>query len=122
MSDFKSKLPDFKELGSMTSKLFKDIRNSVSEIITEYKQKHPPEPEKPEGSTTSEAAVEAKETGSVKKAELKPEKKKAAAEAKKPEEKEAAVVEEEITPASDPLEVSPGAPVDDVVDPGDKGA
>jgi Sec-independent protein translocase protein TatA len=40
MSDLKSKLPDFKELGDITGKLFKDIKNSVSEIINDYKQKH----------------------------------------------------------------------------------
>ena len=41
MSDLKSKLPDFKELGNMAGKLFKDIRSSVSEIVKEYKEKHP---------------------------------------------------------------------------------
>ncbi|MCX7117102.1 MAG: hypothetical protein NTW94_04200 [Legionellales bacterium] len=40
MSDFKSKLPDLKELGEMTGKLFKDIRNSVTEIINDYKKNH----------------------------------------------------------------------------------
>ena len=40
MSDFKSKLPDLKELGSITGKLFNDIKNSVGEIIHDYKQKH----------------------------------------------------------------------------------
>ncbi|BCA95080.1 hypothetical protein TUM19329_14410 [Legionella antarctica] len=39
MSDFKSKLPDFKELTSMTSKLYKGIKTSVEEIIHDYKQK-----------------------------------------------------------------------------------
>lgn len=39
MSDFKSKLPDFKELTSMTSKLFKGIKSSVEEIIKDYKDK-----------------------------------------------------------------------------------
>lgn len=41
MSDFKSKLPDLKELGEMTNKLFKDVKNSISEIIKDYKEKHP---------------------------------------------------------------------------------
>jgi len=41
MSDLKSKLPDLKELGDMTCKLFKDLKNSVKEIITGYKKKHP---------------------------------------------------------------------------------
>lgn len=39
MNDFKSKLPDFKELTEMTAKLFNGIRNSVDEIIQDYKQK-----------------------------------------------------------------------------------
>ncbi|MDI1352255.1 MAG: hypothetical protein PSV35_05720 [bacterium] len=39
MSDFKSKLPDLKELGSMTSKLFNGIKQSVTEIVHDYKQK-----------------------------------------------------------------------------------
>lgn len=39
MSDFKSKLPDFKELTSMGSKLFKGIKSSIDEIINDYKQK-----------------------------------------------------------------------------------
>ena len=37
MSEKKSKLPDLKELGTMTSKLFKDIKKSVTEIIQDYK-------------------------------------------------------------------------------------
>ena len=39
MSDFKSKLPDLKELTSMTCKLFNGLRNSVEEIIKDYKDK-----------------------------------------------------------------------------------
>lgn len=39
MSDFKSRLPDFKELTSMTTKLYKGIKSSVEEIIQDYKQK-----------------------------------------------------------------------------------
>ena len=39
MGDFKSKLPDLKELGSMTGKLFHDLKNSVCDIIVEYKKK-----------------------------------------------------------------------------------
>ncbi|WP_419420641.1 hypothetical protein ACNVED_04905 [Legionella sp. D16C41] len=39
MSDFKSKLPSLQELTHIASKLFKDVKNSVSEIIDEYKQK-----------------------------------------------------------------------------------
>lgn len=39
MSDFKSKLPDFKEITSIAGKLFKDVSKSVSEIIADYKKK-----------------------------------------------------------------------------------
>lgn len=39
MSDFKSKLPDMKELTSMTKKLFSGIKNSVGEIVHDYKEK-----------------------------------------------------------------------------------
>lgn len=39
MSDFKSKLPDLSEIGSMAGKLFKDVRESLSEIISDYKKK-----------------------------------------------------------------------------------
>ncbi|MDR3442501.1 MAG: hypothetical protein P4L65_05740 [Legionella sp.] len=38
MSDPKSKLPDFKELASMTGKLFGDIKTSVGQIIQDYKE------------------------------------------------------------------------------------
>ncbi len=39
MSDFKSKLPDLKELGDITGKLFQDIKTSVFEIMASYKEK-----------------------------------------------------------------------------------
>lgn len=39
MSDLKSMLPDLKELSSMTGKLFNGIKNTVEEIIEDYKQK-----------------------------------------------------------------------------------
>ncbi len=45
MSDWKSKLPDLKEVASMTTKLAKDIKKSITEIFDEYKQKHPDAPE-----------------------------------------------------------------------------
>ena len=40
MGDMKSMLPDFKEVTSIATKLFKDVKKSVGEIITEYKEKH----------------------------------------------------------------------------------
>jgi len=39
MSDLKSKLPDMKEVGSIATKLYKDLKTSVSEIIHDYKKK-----------------------------------------------------------------------------------
>ncbi|MFJ1268131.1 hypothetical protein ACD661_06150 [Legionella lytica] len=38
MSEPKSKMPDLKELASMTSKLFGDIKTSVTQIIHDYKE------------------------------------------------------------------------------------
>ena len=40
MSDLKSKLPDLKEIGDITGKLFNDLKKSVTEIIKDYKKKH----------------------------------------------------------------------------------
>ena len=56
MSDFKSKLPDLKELGEISSKLFKDLRTSLSEIIASYKQKHPSTTEAPQKKAEKPAA------------------------------------------------------------------
>lgn len=39
MSDFKSKLPDFQELTRFTGKFIKDVKDSVCEIVDEYKKK-----------------------------------------------------------------------------------
>jgi len=58
MSDFKSKLPDFKELSSMTGKLLKGIKASVEEIIHDYKEKR---------AETTPAEEAKKETKPVKK-------------------------------------------------------
>lgn len=38
MADFKSKLPDFKELTKFTTKLFNDVKKSVGEIMDDYKK------------------------------------------------------------------------------------
>ncbi|HAZ7574017.1 hypothetical protein OQJ02_04425 [Legionella sp. PATHC032] len=59
MSDFKSKLPDLNELTSMTAKLFKGIKNSVSEIIQDYKQKRA-QPVSTEEKPTEGKAAESK--------------------------------------------------------------
>lgn len=39
MNDFKSKMPDIKELGDMACKLFSGIKTSVGEIIKDYHDK-----------------------------------------------------------------------------------
>lgn len=39
MSDFSSKLPDLKELTSMTTKLFNGLKKTVNEIVHDYKEK-----------------------------------------------------------------------------------
>ncbi|AEW51146.1 TPA: hypothetical protein JBG74_09390 [Legionella pneumophila] len=61
MSDFKSKLPDLNELTSMTAKLFKGIKTSVSEIIQDYKQKRA-QPVSTEEKTTENKPAESKTT------------------------------------------------------------
>ena len=40
MADMKSMLPNLKDVTSIATKLFKDVKKSVSEIVTEYKEKH----------------------------------------------------------------------------------
>ena len=45
MSDLKSKIPDLDELGAMASKLYKGIRESIDEIVVDYKKKHLDEPD-----------------------------------------------------------------------------
>lgn len=66
MSDLKSKLPDLKELGQMAGKLFKDIKTSLDEIVTSYKEKRPAEATQSEPPKKEESAKKAKETAEVK--------------------------------------------------------
>lgn len=84
MSDFKSKLPSFKELTEMTGKLVGGIKKSVTEIVEDYKKNHPPEPEPkvepPKAESPKTAQPKAAPKPEVK--EVKPEVKEA-----KPEEK-----------------------------------
>lgn len=40
MSDFKSNLPDLKEVTGMLGKLFTDVKKSIVEIARDYKEKH----------------------------------------------------------------------------------
>lgn len=71
MSDFKSKLPDLKELGSMTGKLFNDLKVSVTEIIDDYKKKR-------ETVDQAESEVNAAPAAATSKAKVAPAKKTAA--------------------------------------------
>ncbi len=64
MSDFKSKLPDFKELTSMTSKLYKGIKSSVQEIIQDYKDKRAETETKPTEENKASSKPEEKTTTS----------------------------------------------------------
>ncbi len=62
MSDMKSKFPDLKELTSMATKLFTDVKNSVSDIIKTYKQQRErPPAEKNVAEATSEPSNTANE-------------------------------------------------------------
>lgn len=65
MSDLKSKIPDINEITSMAGKLFKDVKQSISEIISTYKEKH---------SESDANCSEAKTTGKAKKSTTKKEK------------------------------------------------
>lgn len=67
MGDLKSKLPDLKELGEMSNKLFKDIKASVCEIMTSYKQKHPAEKASKPAAKKATTAKTAKTTAAPKK-------------------------------------------------------
>ena len=53
MSDLKSKLPDLKELGEMSSKLFKAISAGVNEIMHDYKEKRSQPDSKTEAKKTA---------------------------------------------------------------------
>lgn len=76
MSEPKSKMPDLKELASITSKLFKDIKTSVGEIIQDYKN------------VRAQSDVDDSTTKSVKPKETKAEETKTTDEAKPVEKKE----------------------------------
>ena len=74
MSDFKSKLPDFKELVSMGGKLINGIKSAVGEIVDDYKKKREPVAEKePAAKAAPKDAAEpaVKKTPAAKKTEEK---------------------------------------------------
>jgi hypothetical protein len=63
MSDWKDKLPNVSEVFGFTSKLAKDIKKSVSEILVEYKKNREAEL----NARSSQAQPEAKPTPAPKK-------------------------------------------------------
>ena len=76
MSDFKSKLPDIKELTSMTSKLFKGIKSSVDEIVKDYKDKRATKEGEKAAQAKKEAAPKTEKPLDAELSEKKEEKKK----------------------------------------------
>lgn len=56
MNDKKSKLPDLKEITSISSKLFRDLTTSVKEIIQDYKAKRQNDNAPAEATTKKTAA------------------------------------------------------------------
>lgn len=56
MNDFKSKLPDFQELTRFTGKFIKDVKDSVCEIVDEYKKKRAMEHVDVAGDVTSSSS------------------------------------------------------------------
>ena len=52
----KSKIPDMGEISKMAGKLFTDVKNSVSEIVDDYK-KHHADDSAPKDNATPEATV-----------------------------------------------------------------
>lgn len=57
MSDFKSKLPDLKELADITGKFFTDIKKSVCEIVEDYQKKREVDETQPSSEVTSSPPV-----------------------------------------------------------------
>ena len=55
MADMKSMLPDLKDVTSIASKLYHDLKKSVSEIVTDYKGKHCAEKDAPESKAKPKA-------------------------------------------------------------------
>jgi Sec-independent protein translocase protein TatA len=54
----KSKLPDLKEITGMAGKLFKDVKQSVSEIVNDYKAKHPGDNDTEKENTSQETKAD----------------------------------------------------------------
>lgn len=62
MNDFKSKLPDLKELAAITNKLYTDMKKSVGEIVQSYKENRAQQARESEQAKTQEAAKEEAKT------------------------------------------------------------
>lgn len=54
----KSKLPDMGEISKMAGKLFTDVKNSVSEIVNDYKKNHADDNSAKEKAEPEAAAVD----------------------------------------------------------------
>lgn len=65
----KSKLPDLNELASFAGKLFKDVKKSVGEIMSEYQKNHAEHTTKkaPAEKSQKQKKESVKKTASVKK-------------------------------------------------------
>ncbi len=64
----KSKLPDLKEISGMAGKLIQDVKKSVTEIVHNYKSKHPEEESNAETASEDKPAPDAKTTSEDKSA------------------------------------------------------
>lgn len=65
MADMKSMMPDLKDVTSIASKLFNDMRKSVGEIVTDYKAKHCPDEATAEKTTKTETKTKTSTTTST---------------------------------------------------------
>lgn len=52
-----SKFPDMKEIGAIACKLYKDISNSIKEVIQDYKENHKQESSASEINPTTESST-----------------------------------------------------------------
>jgi hypothetical protein len=85
MNDFKSKLPDFKEIVSIANKFYKDMKKSICEIIDDYKTKHKQETASSSDTPTTETDEEKEDLTKVTKTRKRKTTKKASAESDKSE-------------------------------------
>jgi len=84
-----SKFPDLKEIGGMASKLFGDVKTSITEIVSNYKKKRP----KQETKTPPKTAKAKEEKAPKAEASKAPEKKEETPKAETTEESSDTVIE-----------------------------